>query len=296
MTPLQLALNADTTPLSVSDALVFKSVKERAREARDAGFPAVNVDEEDGMTVEDARRILEGYKLKVSSGFFHGAFYEPQEEERIYTEALRKAEFARALGQDCVFVSALVSPPERHAIAGRVQPGEPVSLNDRQFDQMAHLLERIARLWKEYGIDLYYHPHVATYVEAPHEIENLMQRTDPNLVRLGPDTGHTLFGGGDPVGFIERYFSRVGGLHLKDVRSEIVDEVRRERLNYRQACARGVWTELGTGDVDFLALFRMLRERDWSGWVIVETDHTRFPSALESSKASRRYLKEVIGL
>jgi inosose dehydratase len=296
VTPLQLALNADTTPLSISDVLVFKSVKERAREARDAGFPAVNVDEEEGMTVEDARRILEGYQLKVSSGFFHGAFYEPQEEGRIFDEALRKAEFARALGQDCIFVSALVAPPERHAIAGRVQSGEQVSLNEQQFDQMAKLLERIARLWKEYGINLYYHPHVATYVEAPYEIESLMQRTDPDLVRLGPDTGHTFFGGGDPVGFIQRHFSRVGGLHLKDVRSEVVDEVRRERLNYRQACARGVWTELGTGDVDFPALFRLLRERDWSGWVIVETDHTRFPTALESSKVSRRYLKEVIGL
>lgn len=295
MSTLRLALNADTTPLSISDTLVFKSLAERAREAFEAGFPAVNVDEEDGLKVEDAHRIVEGYGLQVASGFFHGPFYLREEEERLYRAAIEKAKFAHPLGQTCLFVSALVYPPERHAIAGRVRPEEPVSLSEAQFDSMARFLERVGRLWKDYGIDLCYHPHVATYVEAPHEIERLMESTDPKLVRFGPDTGHIFYGGGDPLKFIRRYFSRLGAIHLKDVRRDVVELVRREKLDYRQACARGVWTELGTGDIDFPGLFRLLRENGWSGWLIVETDHTRLPTALESSRASRRYLKDAIG-
>ena len=291
-----LALNPDTTPLSISDTLVFKSTAERVREAAEAGFSAVNVDQEDGLTAEDARRILRQYRMEVASGFFHDAFYLAEEQDRIYDAAIAKAEFARALGQRFLFVSALVSPPERRAIAGRVGPDELISLDDRQFERMARLLERIARLWKDHGIELYYHPHAATYVEAPHEIERLMQTTDPSLVRFGPDTGHILYGGGDPIALIGRYFSRVGAIHLKDARRTVLDRVRVEKRNYREACARGVWTELGTGDVDFPALFQLLRQQAWSGWVIVETDHTQLGTALESSRVSRKYLSENFGL
>ena len=294
MRSIRIALNADTTPLSVSDALVFKSHRQRTREAFGAGYTAVNVDEEEGLTVEGARAVLDEYGIGVASGFFHGPFYNPQEEERIYEAAVRKAKFAHGLGQQCIFVSALVSSPERHAIAGQVRPGEPVSLDNGQFAQMARLLERIGRLWKDQGIDLCFHPHVATYVEAPHEIEHLMEITDPELVRFGPDTGHIHFGGGNPIDFVERYFSRLGGLHVKDIKADILAKVREEKLSYRQACALGIWTELGTGDIDFPSLFGFLRRMQWSGWAIVETDHTTLQNALQSSRASRRYLQEVI--
>src|SRR5881296_1208077 len=296
MCPIKLALNADTTPLSVSDTLVFKSTAQRVSEASDAGFEAVNVDEEEGISPEDASAIVHNYRMEIASGFFHGPFYLPEEEERILSAAVHKAEFSRALGQTCIFVSALVSPLERHAIAGRVKPGEAVALSEAQFGQMGRLLERIARLWKGYGIDLYYHPHAATYVEAPHEIERLLEITDPDLVRFGPDTGHIFFGGGDPIDFIERHLSRLGGIHLKDVKGLVLERVREEKLVYTQACALGVWTELGTGIVDFQYLFRFLRRKQWSGWVIVETDHTQLQNALQSSKTSREYLKEVIKL
>jgi inosose dehydratase len=293
---LRLALNADTTPLSISDVLMFKSYRTRAEEAAAAGFPATNVDEEEGLDPAEARRFVERLGLEVASGFFHGRFYAEEEEESLLAAAEQKAAFARALGQTAIFCSALVSPPERHAIAGRVRPGEPISLDDRQFAQMARVLESIARIWRRDDITLCYHPHVATYVEAPHEIERLLESTDPALVRRGPDTGHLYFGGSDPLEFIERHFARMSGLHLKDVRTDVAEEARRSKLDYRQANALGIWTELGTGAIDFPALFRMLRERAWSGWVIVETDHTRLPTALDSSRASRRYLKETIGI
>jgi len=294
---LRIALNADTTPLSVSDTLMFKSLEVRAREAFEAGFMAVNVDRsEPGLTVEKAVRILGPYRLEPASGFFHGEFYCPEAEAAILEDALRQAEFSKALGQNCLFVSALVAPAERHAVAGRVQAGEGPVLDDRQFAQMCRVLEQIGRIWRDYGITLCYHQHLATYVEAPREIERLLQDTDPELVKLGPDTGHLFFGGADPVGIIERHFDRVGAIHLKDVRQEVAAKAREERLDYRQACALGVWTELGTGVIDFTALFRLLNARDWSGWIIVETDHTQLPTALESSRVSRRYLRESFGI
>ncbi|MFQ5737777.1 MAG: sugar phosphate isomerase/epimerase family protein [Acidobacteriota bacterium] len=294
---MRLALNADTTPVAVSDRLVFKSLEQRAREARDAAFPAVNVDRSEvGLRPEKVRALLRRYSLRVASGFFQGRFYRAREEDALLQQAREQARFSRAIGQDCLFVSALVSPPERHARAGRIGPGERFALTEAEFRQMARALERLARLWRPYGITLCYHPHVATYVEAPHEIDFLMRLTDPELVKLGPDTGHLFFGGADPIEVIKKYFDRLGGLHIKDVRGRIVDQVRREGLDYRRACGCGVWTEIGCGDIDFPSLFSFLREKQWSGWVIVETDHTRLPTALESSRVSRHYLREVIGI
>src|SRR5262245_27744248 len=129
MSRLRLALNADTTPLAISDTLMFKSLRVRAQEAADAGFPASNVDEEDGLTPQEARRFVESLGLQVASGFFHGPFYQVGAEEEIYQAAVEKAKFAQALGQDALFVSALVSPRERHRIAGRIHPGEKTALD-----------------------------------------------------------------------------------------------------------------------------------------------------------------------
>ncbi|HSR66763.1 MAG TPA: sugar phosphate isomerase/epimerase [Acidobacteriota bacterium] len=293
---LRLALNADTTPLAISDTLLFKSFEERAREAADACYPAVNLDRQEGLTPQRALEIASRLGLEIASGFFHAHFHLAEQESAILADARAQAEFSRAAGQDCLFVSAYVSPPERHALAGRIRPDTETALSQREFERMARMLDKIARLWKSYGITLCFHPHVATYIEAPHEIDRLMEATDPGLVLLGPDTGHLFYGGGDPLPLIERYLNRMGSLHIKDVRREIVDKARRERLDYRQACALGVWTELGRGDIDFPALFSLLREKKWGGWVIVETDHTSLPTALDSSLASRRYLHDQIGL
>jgi len=294
---LKLALNADTTPLSISDTLMFKPLDVRAREAFESGYPAVNVDRgEAGLTPARAQEILDRYGLKVASGFFHGRFYDRDAEQPLLEDARRQAEFSGALGQDCLFVSAFVMPPERHAVAGRVHGGEGPVLDQEAVDRMAGLLERIAAIWRDYGITMCYHPHVATYVESPDEVVQLMQKTDPALVKLGPDTGHLLYGGADPVEIIDRYFDRVGAIHLKDVRASVIRRSRKEQVDYRQACRWGVWTELGTGDIDFPALFSILVEREWSGWVIVETDHTQMPTALESSRKSREYLRAAFML
>lgn len=297
MPKLKLALNPDTTPLSISDTLVFKSLEERAREAFASGFHAVNVDRnEPGLTPEKVLQIVSRFDLEVASGFFSGHLQHPSQEKQILESALEQADFSARIGQTVLFVSLFVSPPERSAVAGRVKPGTKPCLSDTEFTQVASVLNRIGKLWQGFGIRCCFHPHVATYVEAPHEIDELMRRCDPAYVQFGADTGHILYGGGDPLVVIEKYFDRLGALHLKDVRLQVLERVRREGLSYRQACALGVWTELGCGDVDLRGLFELLEREDWSGWVIVETDHTALPTALESSRHSRSFLRQAIGI
>ncbi len=56
---------------------------------------------------------------------------------------------------------------------------------------------------------------------------------------------------------------------------------------------QGVFVELGEGCVDFPAIFAILQDVGFAGWVIAETDVTQKPSAKESATASRAYLRNL---
>ena len=61
-----------------------------------------------------------------------------------------------------------------------------------------------------------------------------------------------------------------------------------ECWDYKTFSDHGISTELGEGLVDFPAVFAALAQAGFSGWVIVETDVTRKPTALESATISRK--------
>ena len=63
--------------------------------------------------------------------------------------------------------------------------------------------------------------------------------------------------------------------------------------DYRTFSDKGIWTELGQGCVDFPAVFQILENAGFSGWIIVETDVTQLPTALESAIISRAYLRRL---
>ncbi len=49
------------------------------------------------------------------------------------------------------------------------------------------------------GVAAAFHPHTATYIESAEEVAALLEATDPDVVKIAFDTGHTVVGGGDPV-------------------------------------------------------------------------------------------------
>jgi len=62
---------------------------------------------------------------------------------------------------------------------------------------------------------------------------------------------------------------------------------------YRQFTEAGVFAELGEGMVDFPAILDPLFDTGFNGWLIVETDITLKPTALESARISREYLASL---
>ena len=93
------------------------------------------------------------------------------------------------------------------------------------------------------------------------------------------DSGHSLFGGGDPVAFLDTYGELVTHVHLKDVDGAVMDEIRSRGLGMEEAWRRGVFCLFGEGSVDLAAIVARLRALGYDDWVVVEQDRHLKPRA-----------------
>ena len=89
------------------------------------------------------------------------------------------------------------------------------------------------------------------------------------------------------------YAARIKTIHVKDVDENVRIRGRAQEWDYGAFSANGIFAELGEGSVDFPAIFAILRDAGFGGWVIAETDVTQKPTALESATISRAYLKSL---
>lgn len=144
--------------------------------------------------------------------------------------------------------------------------------DDEAWMRVAAGLNRAGEYARRHGVRLVYHPHFGTNVETPEEIDRLMALTDPEVVWLLADTGHIRAGGGDPVQVIEKHISRVGYLHLKDVRPEVLHVVRTEGHSFLDGVRMGMFTVPGDGCIDFGTVFDVLRKHGYQGWMILEAE------------------------
>jgi len=66
--------------------------------------------------------------------------------------------------------------PERNAYSGRVYEKGCPTLSAAQWKHVGNIVADAEKVAQEFGLDLVFHPHVATYVETPEECERFMMR------------------------------------------------------------------------------------------------------------------------
>lgn len=230
------------------------------------------------------------FGLRPAPPYFSAIFHDTAAEEAILGKARDVARYVRALGCTELYVAAS-GTPERRAIAGHVKPGDAMS--DAGFGQFAKVLSAFARTTLAEGVRSCFHNHVGTVIETEDELERLLALADPDSVFLGLDTGHLAWAGADAVAVCRRHADRILTLHLKDVDEAIRREGATAGWDYATFTGRGIFAELGEGSVDFPAILADLEQRGFDGWLIVETDVTQKPTALESATISRDYLRGV---
>ena len=156
-------------------------------------------------------------------------------------------------------------------------------------------LNRAGEYALEHGIRLVYHAHFGTGVETEEEIDRLMEMTDPGVVWLLVDTGHIYAGGGNPVQVLRKHLSRVGYIHLKDVRKHVLEDVRAKGTLFLDAVRQGMFTTPGDGCIDFESIFNILREGGYEGWMILEAEQD--PTVAEPvtyARAAKAYIETLL--
>jgi inosose dehydratase len=159
-----------------------------------------------------------------------------------------------------------------------IQGEQAVPVNDRptlsrdEIRTYAAKLSEVAKWSNDQGMPVAYHHHMGSIIEAEDDVNWLMEYSDPAALRLCFDTGHLLFGGGDVLATLDRWGDRVHHVHFKDIRPDVVAEVRSKRLSFLDAVIGGAFTVPGDGCIDFHAVGKALKAMDYSGWIVVEAE------------------------
>lgn len=232
--------------------------------------------------------------LGLAGGFVPVALADRAAHREGRERAVRTARLMAAVAPDAALVLSDDNgrDPVRAGRAGRIRPED--GLSDEGWRTFAAGADEIGRaVAGETGLGVVFHHHAGGFVETPAEIDRLMELTSPDRIGLCLDTGHVTFGGGDPLAVAVGHGARVRHVHFKDCDPAVAAAARAEGWPYLEAVRRGVFCELGAGEVDFAALLDHLRARDYRGWIVVEQD--AFPGVghpLESARRSRAYLRE----
>ncbi|GHA29924.1 inosose dehydratase [Devosia pacifica] len=123
-----------------------------------------------------------------------------------------------------------------------------------------------ARIVRDHGLMVSYHPHTGTHIEQPHEVDRLLEDTDLDFTL---DTGHAAAGGDDSIDLVDRWASRINHVHVKDLIDAPVEKARRERITFGMAEAAA---PLGKGDLDLDGFMNKLQAVGYDGWIVVEQD------------------------
>ena len=242
------------------------------------------------------RPVLERRGLKMLSSFVPVALADAGAAAKVIEHIRQVGALLAAMGAPCI-VLADEQSPARERIAGRVPADGSCGLTPGQWRNVSRIVAAAKQVATDFGLDIVFHPHVATFVETPAEVAAFFDATRASGIGLCLDTGHCYYGGGDPVAEAEKYRGILRYLHIKDIDRAVLDDCHRRQLDFNQAVEAGVFTPIGEGCLDFPAFFERAGANGYRGWCVVEQDVKFGASAVvpkDSMDASLRYLRGVV--
>jgi sugar phosphate isomerase/epimerase len=131
---------------------------------------------------------------------------------------------------------------------------EKISLDDYKWN--AEQFNKYGDILKRNGLQLGYHNHAVDLKKFGNAValDSLIESTDPNLVVFEMDCGHMIHAGSDPIAYLKKYPSRIGLLHLKDL-----------KLGFTVATSldteeKDTDAEIGSGVIDWKRLFEVAKQ------------------------------------
>jgi len=163
---------------------------------------------------------------------------------------------------------------------------------------LAKQLNEVGKRTADAGVRFAFHPHAWTLVERQPELDMMMEMTDPKFVYVVLDTSHATLGGIDPVTCLRDYYTRIAAIHIKDAEGKYrpANGWKGPAPSEEEHARVNLYKRLGAGGVDFPSFFRVLRERNYDGWVTLDFDAPRPGEGTveEDMNAHKKYLLETL--
>ena len=216
--------------------------------------------------------------------------------EEVEKDFRVQLEFLKAMGSKIIGASE-----QSYSVQGKQDVpifGHKYVMNDDEWRTFCTGMDRLGKIAKEdYGIALTFHHHMGTVVQDEDEVKRMMENTNPDFVSLLYDTGHFAYCGVDPLKMVKTYADRIKHAHLKDIRPEIVEKVKKENLSFLEGVRMGTFTVPGDGSIDFEPIFKVLEETGYEGYMLVEAEQDPAKAnPLAYAIKARKYIAEHTGL
>lgn len=139
-------------------------------------------------------------------------------------------------------------------IAPRLGPNRDNLLTRQK--QIVRCANAMAKRARQEGVICSFHPSSPSrsYFRTAEDYEVLFELLDPRYISWTPDAGHIASGGMDVLATVERHIDFVRHVHIKD------------------ASRAHQWRAMGTGDIPFPELVRLLLKHGYHGWIMVEEE------------------------
>ena len=258
-------------------------------EASKAGFTGI---ESGGKFPKNSKELipkLEKENLQLCSGWYGATLLKntPKEEFKLMREQMD-------LFKDCKSPCMVFAE-----VTNSVQsdPKTPLSkkpkLSEEEWKLLISRINEISKMMIDENMPLAYHHHMGTVIETEAETRRLIENTNDS-VKLLIDTGHMLFAGGDSIKVTEDFIERIIHVHCKDIRKDVLEQSLKNDSTFRQAFLDGAFTVPGDGCIDYKPLLTLLKNKNYSGWLVVEAEQDPVKAnPFEYAKIGYNYLSKT---
>lgn len=260
-----------------------------------AGFTGSEVGNKYPKDPEVLKKALELRGVEICNQWF-SSFLITKPFEEVEKEFRAQLAFLKAMGAKVIGASE-----QSYSVQGQLDTpifGHKYEMNDQEWDTFCTGMNKLGKIAKEeYGIALTFHHHMGTVVQSLAEVDRMMENTDLEYVSLLFDTGHFTYCGEDPLEVVKKYVHRIKHVHLKDIRPEVVEQVKKENMSFLAGVRAGAFTIPGDGCINYDPIFKVLEEAGYEGYMVVEAEQDPAKAnPLEYAIRARKFIAEKTGL
>lgn len=260
-----------------------------------AGFTGSEVGSKYPRDPAVLKPMLEIRGIQICNAWF-STFFANGDKARTIDEFINHMNFLHAMGAKVIGCSEQSKSIQGTTLA--VFDDKP-HFTDEEWRLTAEGYNELAEIAAEKGMQVALHHHMGTGIQSRAEIDRFLAETNDNVFLLY-DTGHAYYSEGsqqEMLAILDRYLPRINHVHLKDVRDDVVAQIRNEKKSFLDGVRAGTFTVPGDGVIDFRPVFALLDERGYTGWMVVEAEQDpALANPFEYAVKARKYIRETAGI